>query len=309
MKSLKKIVLILAILLLVLFSYITNTFSNMIIHPSWHAPGLDSHCSASQMEYAKVVCIDNPESAIKEKFETVKIDTADKRFVEGWHFPNGKNDKIVIFIHGAGVDRRNGYKLVPFLLKAGFGVYLFDSLNHGRSFNNGKGVSYGMNESAAFPAVIDWAKSKYKKVYLISTSAGIGTVAFSRDKWKGKVEAMVIENPYISLKRIVLQDEIAKSIPSWYLDIVLYVTGWKGGFDVNATNTEKALADFPDIPVVVMHGTADKTIFFEQGKEFYQNLNVKNKKFFIAKDTDHCRVWDKYPKEFESLTLQLFGGQ
>lgn len=309
MKKLYQVIIILTALILVLFLVVLpNIFTDMIIHPSWHKPGLDHNCSPSQFEYAKIVCIDNPESAIKEKFETVKLQINPDVYIEGWYFPGvKKSDKLVIFVHGAGVDRRNGYKLVPFLIKAGISVFLYDSPNHGRSSNNGKGVSYGIRESEAFPLVVDWGHTKADHVFVIATSAGASTVTLAKDKWVGKIEAIVFENPLLSLIELVKVNAIARSLPGFYLNYIFKFVEWKGGFKPEFAAPKLYLDKFPDIPVIVMHGTDDKTIPFYQGKKFYDELKVSNKQFYKAEKTDHCRVWDKYPVQFESMTLNLFG--
>jgi len=309
MKIKTKVIVFLSIFILIT-GFITNHISNMIVHPAWHHPGLDHNCSKSQMEYAKIVCIDNPESAIREKFESIQLQTGTNSFVDGWYFPAPKKtDKIVIFVHGGGADRRNGYKLVPFLLKAGFSVLLYDSPNHGRSSNDGRGISYGIRESEAFPIAVDWAMTKAGRVYVIATSVGASTVVLSRDKWVGKIRAIVFENPLLSLERLLLASDLAKYLPEFYLSFLFDFVQLKSGFSIYDASPENYINNFPDIPVIVMHGTHDATIPFEHGKMFYEKLNVKNKQFFIAQDTDHCRVWDKYPVQFESLTLKLFSGK
>lgn len=278
----------------------------MILHPHWHKPGLKKECTPSQLDFARNLCIDTPETAIKIKFES-KQWTLENSIIDGWIFPSDKkSDRAAIFIHGAGADRRNGYKLVPFLTHAGYNVILYDAPNHGRTTNNGLGVSYGIRESKGFLTVLDWAKEKYKHVVVIATSAGTSAFILSKDKWNGKVDAAVIENPFYSMERIVKENKISAYLPDSYLNLIFKYVSYRGEFDFYSLKPGEIVKDFPNIPIIVFHGTADKTTPYQHGVDLFANLNVKNKEFYEAKNTTHCRVWDDYPKEFEQKTLRVF---
>ncbi|HMV42072.1 MAG TPA: alpha/beta hydrolase [Leptospiraceae bacterium] len=281
-------------------------FSYMILHPHWHHPGLTHLCSQSQLEFSPELCIDHPEDAVKLKFESIQWQT-DQFIIDGWLFPaSTKSNRVVIFIHGAGADRRNGFKLVPFLLKSDYNVILYDAPNHGRTTNNGLGVSYGIRESIGFIAVLNWAKEKYKHVVVISTSAGTSTFILSKENWIGKVDAAVIENPFYSMERIIKENKISKFLPDFYLEIIFKYVSFKGEFDFKSIKPGELVRDFPEIPIVVFHGTADKTTPYQHGVDLYSNLSIRKKVFFEAKNTGHCRIWDDYPKEFEEKTLKAF---
>lgn len=287
--------------------FITHYFSGMILFPFWYKTGLTQECNQLIKDSSPELCIENPETAIKQKFETFELDSYYGK-VSGWFFPalKSSSDSTVIFVHGAGSDRREGYKLVPFLLRAGYSVYLFDSFNHGRSENNGKGVSYGYRESESLRIVFDDAQRKFKNVFIITNSAGGAALALSKKYWENKVRALVIENPPYSLERLIRENPTAQMLPSWYISFVLWYTSWRGDFDVYAIQTGEIAKEFPNIPIFVCHGTKDSTIPFQHGIDFFNNLKSEKKLFFEAKNTEHGRVWNVYPKEYEKFVLETF---
>ncbi len=294
-------------LFLLVWLFIAHYFSGMILFPFWYHPGLTNQCNQLILDSSPELCIENPESAIREKFESLELNSAYGK-VSIWFFPNEKNltSSAVMFVHGAGSDRREGYKLVPFLLKAGYAMYLFDTINHGKSANNGKGVSYGYRESESVRVVFEEAQSKFKNVFIITNSAGGIALALAKQYWENKAKALVIENPPYSLERLIFENPTAQMFPNWYIYFVLWYTSLRGDFDVFKVQAGEIAKEFPNIPIFVCHGTIDSTVPFQHGVDFYENLKSKNKIFFEAKDTEHGRVWNKYPKEYEKFTLEVF---
>jgi pimeloyl-ACP methyl ester carboxylesterase len=307
MNKLTKLILlfILSSILLVFFG-IVYLFSGMILHPFWLSFGVGRECNSLLLESSPEVCIDNPESAIKYKFESFSVDSKQGK-IDGWYFPSSKgNDSAVVFAHGAGGDRREGYKYISFLTDAGYALYIYDAPNHGRSTNDGNGVSYGVREKEGFISVLNLASSKYKNIFVITNSAGSGAVALSLDFWKDKVKAMVVENPPYSLHRLIKENPTAKMMPTWLVDFILWFTNIRGKFDTASIITGEIAKDYPDIPYFVTHGTDDTTVPYRHGVDFFISLRSSNKIFFEAKGAEHGRVWNNYTKEFETNTLETF---
>jgi hypothetical protein len=307
-RSVKIFISSILILIIILFTIATHIFSNMVLHPHWHSPGLTEKCSTAQREFSPELCVPHPEDNIKLQYYPFHINNSKEALeIDGWLFPSKKQmNRIVIFVHGAGADRRNGYKLVLYLINADFDVLLYDAPNHGRSTNNQLGVSYGVRESRGFLLVLDWARKQYKNVVVIATSAGTSAFILAKDSWNGKVDAAVIENPFYSMKRIIEENPISKYLPKIYLDFIFWYISYKGKFPFLEVVPGELVKNFPDIPVIVLHGTEDKTTPYQHGVDLFQNLNVSNKEFFTATGVGHCRIWDKFPKEFEEKTLRVF---
>ncbi|HMV78326.1 MAG TPA: hypothetical protein PK453_12845 [Leptospiraceae bacterium] len=310
----KKLKIYLPVLFLLLVSgavlYALNLFADMLIHPYWHVPGLTASCSDEQKESSPELCDGRALETVKKKYgdsvEEISLPMEGSGKIQGWHFPLKNADSAVIFVHGAGGDRRNGYRYLPFFSSAGYSYISYDSPNHGISSNDGRGVSYGEREKKAFAQVVRFAESKYKNIFVFASSAGCSSVLLSQNEWKGKVNAVIFENPYYSLRRLVEDNPTAKALPGFFLNLALWNAGRKGGFSVDDIRNADLLEGFPDIPVLVAHGTADAVIPFGHGMDFYGKLKVQNKKFLKGEGAGHSRVWNRIGKEFEKEVLETF---
>ena len=145
----KKLKIYLPVLFLLLVSgavlYALNLFADMLIHPYWHVPGLTASCSDEQKESSPELCDGRALETVKKKYgdsvEEISLPMEGSGKIQGWHFPLKNADSAVIFVHGAGGDRRNGYRYLPFFSSAGYSYISYDSPNHGISSNDGRGVS------------------------------------------------------------------------------------------------------------------------------------------------------------------------
>ncbi|MEM7180499.1 MAG: alpha/beta fold hydrolase [Spirochaetota bacterium] len=307
-KKIKKVLLVFFLVIVLALPFIIgNTMANMVLHPPWHKPGLTPGCSVVQRAAAAPLCIENPESGIREKFERVNVPYKEGH-VKGWFFPTGKNHKIVIFVHGAGADRRNGYVHLSYLQKAGYALVVYDAPNHGVSYNTGVGVTFGKYEQEGFLKILDWVKTNYAgaEIYVIASSAGTSAVILSKESWKGSIKAAVFENPLYSIDRIIRENPITQKLPSIMIPFVYWLIELKAGFSPQDLLPNELVKSFPDIPVLVLHGTLDRTIPLQHGKDLYKNLSVSQKKFIKVEKGRHSMLMATIPRKFAAETLQLF---
>jgi pimeloyl-ACP methyl ester carboxylesterase len=291
--------------LVVLFAFITHTFSNMILFPSWYHIGLNQNCNSLVRDSSPELCIENPESIIKQPFEKFELDSQ-FGMVSGWFFPSSVNNKsAVVFVHGAGSDRREGFKYVSFLNREGYSVYLFDAANHGKSANNGKGVSFGYRETESFRVVFNLAQSRFEKLFVITNSMGISAVSLAKSTWEKNLSGLVIENPPFSLVRLIKENRIAQALPDWFLDFTIRYTALRGEFNPYVIEPGEIARTFPIIPIFLCHGSLDDTVPLQHGKDFYNNLASDFRFFFEAKNAGHGRVWNQYPAEYQEFVLKV----
>lgn len=307
----KIIALILSVVLLIIIgiSIIANIFANRILYPSWYVPGLTETCFTVQKYSAPHLCRRNPQQGLKETFEPISIPYKTGA-IKGWFFPvqQKEQERVVVFIHGAGSDRRSGYFHVPYLQKAGFSVVLYDAPNHGISYNNGVGVTFGKYEQDGFSLILDWLQKNHpqSKIYVIATSAGTSAFLFAAKHWQGKVQAAVLENPIYSLDRIVHDNPLTRSVPEYLVDIVYWFIEQKAGFSPKTLLPYKEAEKIADIPILVLHGTPDQTIPIQHGKDLYAHLASTQKKFIEVAKGKHSMLIEAIPEQFRKEVLQLF---
>ncbi|MCB1160109.1 MAG: alpha/beta fold hydrolase [Leptospiraceae bacterium] len=306
MKKWKWIVFIVLFLILLFPLFSGIYLASLVTRPPWYHPGLGKECSSEQIQSAPKLCISNPELALEIPFEPIRIPYRDS-FLRGWFFPKEKgSEHLFLFVHGAGGDRRNGYKYVSTFLKAGYSVLLYDSPNHGESYNDGKGISYGFKEKEGFLKVLSFAEKKAKNIYVFASSAGTSAVLLSHKDWKGRVKALVLENPFFSLKRLIEENPTAKKLPYFLLRLSYFWMQVYNEFEPGMIQPGENLKDFPEIPVLVSHGTEDKTIPFQHGLDIFQALPIKEKTFYKAEGAGHCRIWNHQKKAYAEQISKTF---
>jgi pimeloyl-ACP methyl ester carboxylesterase len=306
MSKYSKYLLFVSLGMLFVFCTIVYIFSNMILFPRWYKPGLTTDCGKTVITHHPELCQVDMEKGLTDKWEPIQVKSSVGN-VTGWYFPNQKNlDKVVIFLHGAGADRREGYSRRKFLESNGFSYIVYDAPNHGKSDTNGKGVQYGFREQEGFKSIFDFARQRHKSIFVITNSFGISAVALSLDYWRGGIQGIIVENPPYSLERIVKENPIAASLPIWLVNFVLKFTEWRANLPIQTLVPGELAKKFPNIPIYVFHGMDDTTVPFSHGEEFFQNLNTPYKKFFKAEKTDHGQVYYQFPKDYEKLVLENF---
>ncbi|MCB1141623.1 MAG: alpha/beta hydrolase [Leptospiraceae bacterium] len=280
-------------------------FSRMILFPTWYHPGLTENCSSNVRAVTPEVCVSDPEKGLKIPFESISIPYKEG-IVSGWFFPSPeRSNRAMIFIHGAGSDRREGLKYIPFFHKMKISVYLYDGINHGLSFNDGKGVAYGEKEADSFRLIFQEANSKFSEIFLYTNSFGINSLAQTIELWKDKVSGLIIENPPYSLKKLVLANPIAKFLPNFYLNRVLNHTESKANIHMENLSPGEKAKDFPNIPILVLHGTEDRTVPLKHGKEFFDNLISNDKNFTTVNGAGHAMIYIQSKSEVEILIEKL----
>ena len=113
--------------------------------------------------------------------------------------PSRKKDKVIVFVHGltGHKNEHQFYNAAGFFTKRGFATLRFDLYS---------GEKKGRTLSAAtltdhyndLNSIIEFAKKKYKKVYLVGHSLGGPTIAGANNK---EAEAVVLWDPSLNLRK------------------------------------------------------------------------------------------------------------
>ncbi|MCB1177932.1 MAG: hypothetical protein KDK36_10170 [Leptospiraceae bacterium] len=290
---------------LLIFLTILIIFSNKILFPPWYHPGLTEDCNLDIKTDFPELCNKESNPTPKDNFETFEVESNSGK-VSGWFFPSKNLDTAVIFVHGAGGDRREGYKRWEFIKSKGYSYYIYDSPNHGISHTNNVGVTYGAKEQEGFKSVFDLVRQKHKNIFVITNSFGISAVALSMDYWRGGIKGIIMENPPYSLERLVKENPIAMSLPKWFVELILNYVSYKIEFPVQNLNPGEIAKSFPEIPIFVTHGTEDEAVPYKHGEDFFQNLKSLKKEFFKAEGAKHGKVYHTFPEEYKKFANQIF---
>ena len=211
---------------------------------------------------------------IKVSIEKVVIKTSDGIELNSWyHNKNITNYKTILFLHGnAGSLENRIHKINHFKdMNINFLIIAW----RGFSGNAGKPTEKGLYEDAE--SAVNWLKSKgvnEKDIIIYGESLGTGVaVEIAQNK---KFAGIILESPFTSM--------IAAGKDKYpFLPVRILLK--------DKYESEKKIKNIK-IPILVMHGEADKIVPFYMGKKIYELAN-KPKYYYFSEYDDHMLEYNK----------------
>jgi len=177
-----------------------------------------------------------------------------------WWLPVAGSDSSIIILHGWGGNAELMLPLVTPLHRAGLNVLLLDARNHGRSDSAGFSSMPRFAEDA--DAAIEWLKIHKKEsvasLALLGHSVGAAAmllVASRRNDICAVVSIAAFAHPDPMMRSYLDRFWIPEIIKSWVLRYVEWVIGHRFN-DIAPMNRLR----YVQCPVLLVHGTADKTV-------------------------------------------------
>lgn len=316
------------VILLVLFAGfgIAWYFTSQALYPGWQTKDL-SVCPDHRIEGWGEAC-GNLRDQTRLKFEDVLLPTPRGYSVPAWYLSALENRGVLpaspgagayrcpspgrcaaFFVHGGGADRREGYRFAPYFLGRGFDFYMPDLVCHGEAACMRRGLSFGVREHLDALSVYNVLKDggRYDVIIPIGTSVGGISILMALPEMIG-VSAVVVENPMYSVRRFVLETKRAPAFfPPWYREFLYILLSLRGGFDATdgaAAGLRRAGESGANVPVFLLHGTADDLIPLAHTREMYEEYKGP-KELRIVEGAPHARLWNADPGEYERQ-LDLF---
>ena len=241
-------------------------------------------------------------------FNDVTVESENGR-LSGWHVPYHLNrgrsavesKTALFFLHGAGTDRRQGFRYLEYFLDRGCDVYLFDLSGHGES-SGAPGISMGIREHKDAIAIYRFLRGKYTSVIAMGTSMGATSLLIALDQLKG-IDAVIAENPFYSPERFIEEIPALAPFPRWYKVLLLKMICFRGGFD-DICSSAQGVASQSGIPVLFIHSKKDNLIPYRQSVDLHR-IYRGPKKLLITEEGGHTVIWDSERELYED-TLDDF---
>ncbi len=236
--------------------------------------------------------------------EEIKINTQDSLTLKGyWIKSQYQQPKgILILLHGIGGCKEHFLELSETLAATGIESILFDGRAHGKS--EGEFCTYGYHEKNDVSKIVDLIKTKAPKlkIGIWGNSLG-GAIALQALEIDKRIAFGVIESTFTELDQIVFQykKNFLKGFGIKFLsDFSLRKAGEIANFNPNKVKPIQAVKSILQ-PVLIAHGSDDNNIPIEFGKQLFENLVSKDKKFINVKGGEHHNLFEKggapYKKE------------
>jgi dipeptidyl aminopeptidase/acylaminoacyl peptidase len=208
--------------------------------------------------------------------------------------PDSEEYPIIIYVHGYTSDRNSSKakKLGELFPKKGIGLFAIDL--------SGRGESEGKFEDTTLTQYIDDLKcaidemSKHtNKIGVVGNSLG-GIVSLQETAKDNRVNALALLSPVSTFPHKSKRREFSpEGVKEWKEKGHIFTeSGRFGKLKLNFSYYEDGLkyGDYSvyekiDIPVLIVHGTDDKSVPLEESKELIKHL--KSHKLIILEGADH----------------------
>jgi fermentation-respiration switch protein FrsA (DUF1100 family) len=204
----------------------------------------------------------------------VKIKTKDSIELLAWyHNKNINHYKTILFLHGNAGSLENRIHKINYFKDMNVNFLIISW--RGFSGNEGKPNETGLYEDAR--SAIDWLKKKgveEQNIIIYGESLGTGVaVEIAQNK---NFAGIILESPFTSMV-----DAGKDKYPFLPVKILL-----KDKYE-----SYKKIKNI-NIPILIMHGKADKIVPFSMGKKLYELANKPKYSYFSEYD-DHMMNYDK----------------
>ena len=239
---------------------------------------------------------------------------SDQVVLKAWEAePTGKPDAVILVLHGIADSKATQAGTLGFLAKRGIVGIAPDLRAHGES--GGSTATYGYRERKDIIDLRKAAEKEYPGVPVglwgSSYGAAVALQAMGEDP---EFDFAIIENTFADLRDIARQQVVNHT---WLpvSDIgphFINRAGEVAGFDPGKVSPEKS-AESVRVPVLHMHGSADKVIPLEHGRRIASHARGKRYRFVpISKGTHfHLSSGDPetYSREVSDFLDRVAGGK
>ncbi|MFD2157720.1 alpha/beta hydrolase [Rubritalea tangerina] len=173
--------------------------------------------------------------------------------LHGWWIPAKEAKATVVYAHGNAGSVAHHFVFVYWLIDAGYNVLLYDYRGYGKS--GGKVAKDGIVMDAA--AALKYASAREGAGDIIAFGHSLGgakTLAALKEVAPERLKAVVVDSTFSS-----------------YQDMAERVAGAKARKVVSASHDPvDCVRGLPaGVPILIVHGTADETIPFEQAQKLH----------------------------------------
>ncbi|WP_200761518.1 alpha/beta hydrolase [Poriferisphaera corsica] len=205
--------------------------------------------------------------------EMVRFDLGDAGMTDGWVIEGGKSDgDTVVMVHGYGDSKYGllGWAKVVCDLKVARRVVVYDQRGQGES--EGRRCDLGVREPGDVRRVIEqlagWQEGEGVVLYGCSMGGGTALEAgrVMCEAGEKRLKGVIVDGPYRLWDEPVRNVMKLKKYPTWpIVTLGGYLLNWQLGGGLYRIDRVADAAGL-GVPLLVLHGTADRVCRFESGE-------------------------------------------
>lgn len=268
---------------------------------------LDSWLPYALLSHHKFTVLDRPPllDTYGANAETLSFLTRDRVQISGWFIPaKVPSNRTLIVLHTRGGTRQDMLEFSLPLWQAGFNLALIDLRGHGRS--GGTFFTFGYHEWQDVSGLLDYLEQRQQgltqDVTLLGVSAG-GAVAIAAAARDNRIQRLVSIAAFADLEQTIQQQ--VPWLPDWWRKRAIQAAERMGQFQVRETSPLAAIQRI-NRPVLIVHGSDDRYIPFEDGKALFAAAHSP-KAFYAIANANHDTMLRVGQPELRQRILQFAG--
>jgi len=237
------------------------------------------------------------------KYENVSFKTDDGIALKGWFIPSSYSNSTIIICHGYPADKNNLLVTSAFLLSH-YNIFLFDFRYFGES--QGWYTTGGYKEQKDIEAAVKYLKSRkdVDKIGAMGFSLGASAILLSHPK---EIEAVAADSAYASME--FLLERVYWIFPFFTKKPFIWITRTLGrivmGIDIKRISPVDEIRKI-NVPVLLIHGSADRQIPAQHSRDLYENSNKNNTELWIIDGARHGWNYAVNPAEYKKRIREFF---
>ncbi len=246
---------------------------------------------------------------IGDRVSDVVFRATDNVQLAGW-FYQGTNEKVIMFVHGAGDQNRANEvygtpEIAKYFYDLGYSILLFDLRGTGESEKTRS--SFGQYEANDVAGAYNYlVKQEYKpeSIGIVSDSLGAISTIMAADSVKG-AGAIVLDSPAKEVKEIISNVMVKdKSVPRFLHPGIFISAKYIYKIDVEQARPITKIEVLDKTPLLFLHGGADTLINPKDSEEMAAMVN--NAKRIEFPEIKHVEIYKKDPVGYLRAVEEFF---
>jgi pimeloyl-ACP methyl ester carboxylesterase len=224
---------------------------------------------------------------------------------------DGTRDTWVVIVHGKGIDeRKQALRMIPTLHDAGYPLLVISFRNDaGAAASDSGRYTWGIEEWRDLEAALQFGLVQGAEEFVIYgySMGGAVTATFLHESdLIGRVRGVILDSPVLDLEEVVDTEAAERGIPEFFTAGAKAIARLRFGLDWPQLD-HVARADEFDMPILLIHGTADTTVPVASSDDFAAARPdiVIYERFDGA---DHVYAWNVDPTRYSTAVLNFVSG-
>lgn len=202
---------------------------------------------------------------------------------------------VIVFVHGLYRSRLEMVDRAAKFYDLGYTPLLFDLRNHGES--DEAPTTLAVREADDVCSAAEYARARRPQARVVLWGVSLGAAASLLGARCSGATAVIAESSFLSVGDTVRHhfSEIFHLPPFPVADLLLWATGWRGGFEVGDGDVEAAVAGLEDVPVLFVTGGRDWRMPPEIASRLLEASPNRGSRILRIETASHGQAWPTAP--------------